>query len=135
VIAEPSLVFVYGTLQPGEERWPILAPLVLGEGRATKVAGDLYDTGEGYPAALFPDDTEGLITGRVFTMRQEAIAEALAVLDEVEAAVEGLYRRIVVETIDGDRAWAYEYGDGPGLVPIRSGDWLRHREEIDIGGG
>jgi gamma-glutamylcyclotransferase (GGCT)/AIG2-like uncharacterized protein YtfP len=121
----PIHVFVYGTLQPGEERWPILEPLVSDEGRPATVRGHLYDTGEGYPAALFPDGVEALIAGRIFALRAESIEDDLDLLDEVEAAVEGLYRRVVVETSDGERAWAYEFGAGLDLAPITSGDWLR----------
>lgn len=49
-------VFVYGTLKPGEVRWPILAPFVMhptaGGGEAS-VCGKLFDTGYGWPAAVF----------------------------------------------------------------------------------
>src|SRR5262249_30776779 len=53
------VLFVYGTLAPGQVAWSTLAP----HARATwetQVDGHLYDTGRGYPAAVF-----GTGTGRV----------------------------------------------------------------------
>ena len=38
-------LFVYGTLAPGDEAWPVLEPWVVGEPVADAVAGRLYDTG------------------------------------------------------------------------------------------
>ena len=53
---DPSHLFVYGTLRPGEVRWRHLAPFVVGDGIDTTVAGDVYDTGLDYPAAKFGGD-------------------------------------------------------------------------------
>jgi hypothetical protein len=36
-----------------------------------------------------------------------------------------MYRRVMVTTRRGRRAWAYEYGAGLSLSPIASGDWFR----------
>ena len=126
-----DLVFVYGTLLPGEERWHILRPYVVDEGVADTVVGRLYDTGEGYPAATFgsPADGEGgesagAVTGRVFKLRSDTLDEALAILDEVEDLVLGFYRRVAVTTAGGRRVWAYAYGAGLSLTPIDGGDWL-----------
>ena len=77
-----TLLFVYGTLRPGEVRWRHLAPYVVGEGRAASVAGELYDTGLGYPAAMFGG--EGRILGRVYPMDDDTLHAALAHLDEVD---------------------------------------------------
>ena len=49
---EPPRLFVYGTLQPGRLRWPFLEPFALAHRPAT-VAGRLYDSGKGWPAAVF----------------------------------------------------------------------------------
>ena len=127
---EPEhLLFVYGTLLPGEERWPILEQFVARdgdrEGIADAVAGVLYDTGEGYPAASFLAGA-GRVAGRVFRLDAARLAEALEVLDEVEDAVLGLYRRVRVVTDGGLDVWTYQYGTGLQLVPIESGDWLSH---------
>ena len=43
-------LFVYGTLLPGDVRWPLLERYVTGEGTSDAVAGLLYDTGLDYPA-------------------------------------------------------------------------------------
>jgi gamma-glutamylcyclotransferase (GGCT)/AIG2-like uncharacterized protein YtfP len=118
-------LFVYGTLRPGEERWHHLEPFVVGDDIDTATRGSLYDTGNGYPAAVFSDDPAApLITGRAYHLRD--IDRALALLDAVESAVEGLYERVVVPVSAGLHAWAYQCGD-PALlrVPITGGDWLR----------
>lgn len=114
-------LFVYGTLQPGETRWESLRPYVVDDGREVAVPGELYDTGLDYPAARFVIGN-GNIRGRLYALRDLDVA--LAHLDDVEGAVRGLYRRVVVVTTDGVDAWAYECGD-PGLLArrIASGDW------------
>jgi gamma-glutamylcyclotransferase (GGCT)/AIG2-like uncharacterized protein YtfP len=118
-----SHLFVYGTLQPGDARWPILAPYVADSGVADSVAGRVHDTGCGYPAAIFGAD--GTIVGRTYQLRGELLDEALAVLDDEESSVPGGYTRVVVTTDAGTKAWAYEYGGGLELREIESGDWLR----------
>jgi gamma-glutamylcyclotransferase (GGCT)/AIG2-like uncharacterized protein YtfP len=118
-------LFVYGTLRPGEVRWQFLEPFVDGEGHDDSVTGVLYDTGHGYPAARF--DRPGLIHGRCYGLRDATVDHALTLLDEVEAAVEHLFRRVRVTTASGVRAWAYEYCDTHELPPVTSGDWLTHR--------
>lgn len=118
-------LFAYGTLLPGEVRWPILAPYVVDEGVADTTGGRLFDTGVGYPAARF--DGGATIHGRVFTFRADRYEEALEALDEVEGAVEGAYRRLEITTASSVRAWAYEYGGGLELVEIPGGSWLAHR--------
>ena len=47
-------LFVYGTLAPGNDAWPVLEPWVIGRAaRPTPSPAVLYDTGRGYPAATF----------------------------------------------------------------------------------
>ena len=48
----PPRLFVYGTLQPGRLRWPVLAPFATGH-RPASVPGTLHDTGNGWPVAVF----------------------------------------------------------------------------------
>ncbi len=117
-----TALFVYGTLRPGDVRWSFLEPYAADEGTTDAVSGHVYDTGLGYPAAIFGD--EGTIRGRTYRLRPERLDEALAVLDEEEDTVDGLYRRVVVRTHHGTTAWAYEYGDGLDLTLIPSGDWF-----------
>lgn len=115
-------LFAYGTLLPGEMRWRHLARFVVDDGAADAVSGRLFDTGHGYPAALF-DDPSARIVGRTFALLDASREQALAHLDEVEGAVAGLYTRVVVRTDAGVVAYAYEFGGGLDLLPIPSGDW------------
>ncbi len=115
-------LFVYGTLRPGDVRWPMLEPFVDDEGVDDTAAGVVFDTGLDYPAAIFGG--VGRITGRTYRLRADTVDEALQTLDIEEDTVEGLYRRVGITTGNGTAAWAYEYGDGLDLTPIESGDWF-----------
>lgn len=118
-------LFVYGTLRPGDVRWHVLSPFVVDGGWLDTVAGELFDTGLDYPAAVF--NGRGTIRGHTFALLEASIERALEVLDEVEGIVDGEYRRVVVRTGRGVTAWAYASGDGLTLTPIASGDWFQHR--------
>jgi gamma-glutamylcyclotransferase (GGCT)/AIG2-like uncharacterized protein YtfP len=130
-------LFVYGTLQRGESRWPFLEPFVVDAGDVDSIAGRLFDTGLGYPAASVtraPMSTSSTaavarIHGHTFELARSTVDTALRTLDEVEGAVRGLYRRVDVITTAGVRAWVYEYGADPAdhldLTPLSGGDWLR----------
>jgi gamma-glutamylcyclotransferase (GGCT)/AIG2-like uncharacterized protein YtfP len=123
----PTYLFVYGTLQPGDVRWPILQPFAADDGRPDSTDGRLFDTGLDYPAAVFDGrfgDGDVPVVGRTYRLRDDRLTEALTVLDEEEDTVAGLYRRVSVTTGRGLTAWAYEYGDGLDLTPIASGDWF-----------
>jgi gamma-glutamylcyclotransferase (GGCT)/AIG2-like uncharacterized protein YtfP len=115
-------LFVYGTLRPGDVRWPLLRPFVNGDALADEADGALYDTGLEYPAAVFGGTSR--IIGDTFELITDMIDHALAVLDVEEDTVEGLYRRVAIRTRGGRDAWAYEYGAGLELTPIESGDWF-----------
>lgn len=119
-------LFVYGTLRPGDVRWPILAPYVVDEGWPDTVDGRLYDTGLGYPAALFGDRVASgrTIVGRTHRLLDVSYDDCLRVIDDVEGTVVGLYSRVVVHTSRGVDAFAYEYGTGLDLTEIVSGDWF-----------
>ena len=120
-------VFVYGTLRPGDVRWPFLRPFVVDEGWSDTIAGRLFDTGLDYPAAVLDERAEpgGTIVGQTFGLLEASIERCLAVLDAEEGTVGGLYRRVSVTTGRGVAAYAYEYGTGLDLVEIESGDWFR----------
>ena len=127
-MGEPSPLrhlFVYGTLRPGDVRWHILEPFVIGEGSPDTVSGELFDTGHDYPAAVFGES--GIIQGRTYELQLTSRWRCLDVLDEVEGTVAGFYRRVSVATSRGTTAWSYAYGTGLRLTPIPSGDWLAHR--------
>ena len=114
-------LFVYGTLRPGQQRWPFLAPFVTDEGRDATASGALYDTGNDYPAARF--DRPGTIHGRVYPVHLDRLGEALELLDEVEGAVVDLFRRVAITTSIGVEAWAYEYCGETAFPSIASGRW------------
>jgi gamma-glutamylcyclotransferase (GGCT)/AIG2-like uncharacterized protein YtfP len=122
-------VFVYGTLRPGDVRWPLLRPFVVDEGWPDEVRGQLFDTGLDYPAAVFGTCHDAWVVGHTFTLLDHDVDHALAVLDDEEDTVLGLYRRVQVTTRRGVSAWAYEYGSGLELTQIRSGDWFQR--EVD----
>ena len=135
---EPAHLFVYGTLRPGEVRWHHLARFVTDEGEPDSVAGRLFDTGLGYPAASLSLDVAAespgtapheVISGVTFQLAADTYDEAIVHLDDVEGAVRGLYRRAEVITRRGVRAWVYEYGIDPddpdiALIRIAGGDWV-----------
>jgi len=122
----PRHLFAYGTLLPGDERWPLLQRFVVDAGWEDAARGSLHDTGLGYPAAVF-ESGESWIVGRTFVLVESSIEVALAELDVEEDTVEGLFRRVEIATRAGHRAWAYAYGNGLELTPITTGDWLGHR--------
>lgn len=124
---DPDHLFVYGTLLPGEVRWRFLAPYVTGPGPLDTVTGRLYDTRYGYPAAVFAGTAR--IRGRVYRLRDDNRERALAHLDEVESVEECEYRRVVVTTGSGVRAWAYEYLEriDPRFRLLPGGNWLTRR--------
>ena len=111
-------LFVYGTLMPGELRWPALEPFAASWERAT-AGGRLWDSGHGYPVARFGDG-DASIPGWLVTLADERAAEAVAVLDEIEE-VGVLYRRVEVTT-SGGPALAYEWlGSTDGLTLLPDG--------------
>ncbi len=124
--AQRRHLFVYGTLRRGDVRWPLLAPYVReADPLLDAVDGSLYDTGNDYPAARF--GTGGRIVGEVVEIVPDRLEACLEHMDIVEGTVAGRYRRLELTTMAGRAVWAYEYGEGLGLTPIPSGDWLHHR--------
>lgn len=105
----PTALFVYGTLQQGEERerfWPRRPLQIL----PASIIGALYDLGP-YPA-LIPG--EEVIGGELWILAPAAIEVTLAALDEVECYGQGgvdLYvRRVVQCRTEGDETrLAYTY--------------------------
>ena len=102
----PAAVFVYGTLMPGRLRWPLNDLQATGH-RAAAVPGRMLDTGQGWPAALFDDDTATTVPGVLVELRREWLADLLAELDLVEGVDTGHYERVLVTTADGAAAWAW----------------------------
>ena len=99
-------MFVYGTLMPGRLRWPLLEPHAVGHRDAT-VHGLLYDTGLGWPAAVFDDESAATVPGVLVELPEDHLDELLAELDLVEGVDHGHYERVLVTTTDGATAWAW----------------------------
>ena len=112
---EVSCLFVYGTLMPQRLRWPFLAPFAVGH-RPAIVPGAIFDSGRGWPVAVFTDADAlapggmapgSMVPGVLVDLDPLRLDEALAILDGVEGTATDTLRRIVVSTTDGATAWAY----------------------------
>ena len=117
---DPPRLFVYGTLMPGRLRWPILEPYVRSH-REAAARGAIYDSGEGWPVAVF-DESDQVVPGVLVDLRPDMVGEALPLLDDVEDAATDKLRRIVITTIDGANAWAYHHPHAVGGL-IRITAW------------
>jgi gamma-glutamylcyclotransferase (GGCT)/AIG2-like uncharacterized protein YtfP len=118
-MADTLPVFVYGTLMPHGLYWPRISDWIL-YWEDAEVRGQVFDTGLGYPAAVFRG--EAVVTGVLLHFRPDVLDRALDVIDEIED--EGHeYRRIEVTTAGGQRAVAYEWMHGTeGMVGVE-GVW------------
>ena len=96
-------LFVYGTLKPGHERWPLLAEHVVAEPVEAAVAGALRDTGFGWPA-LNPGT--GNAPGVLVRAGAADTRHLLATLDDVEGVAVGLFGR-QARAVNGRVAWVY----------------------------
>ena len=124
---EPAAVFVYGTLMPGRLRWPLIELQATTHRRAA-VPGRLFDTGQGWPAALFDADAATTVPGVLVELRPEWLADLLAELDLVEGVDTGHYERVLVTSTDGDGAWAWStLQDTSGFTPIDAWTTLDER--------
>jgi gamma-glutamylcyclotransferase (GGCT)/AIG2-like uncharacterized protein YtfP len=113
----PPRLFAYGTLQPDRLRWSFVAPFALGHHPAD-VPGRLYDSGFGWPVAVF-DDGPTLVPGTLIDLDPSRLVDALQILDEVEATATDLMARIEVTTSEGPLAWSYTcVGSTAGMTPI-----------------
>jgi gamma-glutamylcyclotransferase (GGCT)/AIG2-like uncharacterized protein YtfP len=114
-----NALFVYGTLAPGEPAWSRIARYV-SEQREAAVPGRLYDTGRGYPGAVFAAG-DSLVQGWCCTCTDLPFAE----LDAFEGDE---YRRITVRCRDGTNAIAYDWiAPLDGCTFITTGSWRTRR--------
>jgi gamma-glutamylcyclotransferase (GGCT)/AIG2-like uncharacterized protein YtfP len=120
-------LFVYGTLAPGHDAWPVLEPWVVGAWQADAVTGRLYDTGRGYPAATFDPDPDldraaPLVHGTVVSLDPARATAALRALDRYEGHE---YERIAVRTRAGLDVATYAWtAPLTGCRPLREGRWV-----------
>jgi gamma-glutamylcyclotransferase (GGCT)/AIG2-like uncharacterized protein YtfP len=100
-------LFVYGTLMPGEARWPLLASLAVPAGlERAETAGYLFRTPYGWPAAVFDPAASSAVPGLAVTLQDPG--RALPVLDEIEGTGAGLFHRRPITTSAG-QCWAYHW--------------------------
>lgn len=119
-------LFVYGTLQPGRLRWPVLEPFAVSHAPA-EVPGAIYDSGLGWPVAQLVGPTDGLAPGTLVELDGARLVEALEILDEIEDTATEDFVRVVVTTIDGIEASAYHANQlPPGSVRIER--WVSEDE-------
>jgi gamma-glutamylcyclotransferase (GGCT)/AIG2-like uncharacterized protein YtfP len=103
---------------PGHEAWPLIEEHAEAT-TPTTVRGRLFDTGAGYPAAIF-DAASSVITGSAVTLHATRVATALDTLDRYEGPE---YRRIVVDDDHGP-LYAYEWSAARDtLIELPSGCW------------
>jgi len=119
-------VFVYGTLLQGEIRSPYMSDCILL--KMLDVPGALYDTGRGYPASVFNDNSDTSISGELYVMSNPE--NKISKLDVVEMIDAGLFNRVELSYGDTD-FYTYEAGSqlGECLIPqnkITEGNWRRY---------
>jgi gamma-glutamylcyclotransferase (GGCT)/AIG2-like uncharacterized protein YtfP len=114
-----TYVFVYGTAMPNHLRYQQVEQFVA-EATVDSVAGRLFDTNAGYPAATFgagPDT----IKGYLLRLRPDRVQEAMRTFTQMEG---GLYHPTTVTTAGGVQATAFEFiGSTEGMAPIPGGVW------------
>lgn len=96
-------LFVYGTLRPGESRWPALRDMVERSEEAS-VMGRLFDTGRGYPALSLAGADE--VPGMLLHLAPDAAVRAMREADSIEGHPQ-IYVRTLVRLNDRRLAWTY----------------------------
>jgi len=119
---DTTLVFVYGTLRPGERNHHYLATAARRGTYITPAQFTLLDTGP-YPAAL--DEGATTLTGDVFAVDDDTFA-ALDVLEGYPVH----YTRRRIDT-DFGPAWIYLWiaEQNPAWPEITRGDWCRRHHD------
>lgn len=116
-------IFVYGTLLRGERRSCYMRGCRLSE--IIEVPGRLYDTGRGYPAALFDDKSDSNVYGELYIMEEPS--SKVEELDRVEGTESGLFKRSRIKFSDME-FFSYEAGlllkeTATGGNRILNGNW------------
>ncbi|MQA07282.1 MAG: gamma-glutamylcyclotransferase [Pseudonocardiaceae bacterium] len=114
----PARVFVYGTLQPGSEAWPLIEPYLAGRPRRATMTGTLFDTGLGYPALRPAAEAGHTVPGWVLPLADPPAA--LAVLDDYEGPE---YRRLRLPTTGGELCWTYLFCETVDGMPALPEGW------------
>lgn len=111
-----TFVFVYGTLAPGQPRWPALQQYTLAAPPfgdylccyRDSIGATLYDTGYGWPAAVIDDHMGNLVPGFSVELDRRHEEEALLTLDRIEGSPH-LFERRTVRTDANIQAWVYHW--------------------------
>lgn len=130
---EPTTVFVYGTLMPGERNAHVAGAGFTAQPATLRGFTLLHLHPEGYPA-LVPGPPDAEVRGAALTYAPQAWAAALPGLDDLEGLHESppLYTRQVVQVQQEGGplrpAWVYVYARAerltqPGAWALPSGDW------------
>lgn len=121
-------IFVYGTLRPGgwnHDAW--LAPLLARPCRPAVVDGLALHHHEALPMVV--PDLAGRVVGEVADLLPARYDDGLALLDELEETAQDEYRRVQVDTVDGEAVWVWLAGPRlagalGGHTLVASGDWF-----------
>ena len=133
-----ALVFVYGTLQPGQRYWDRISNLVASHHPAELAGFSLWHLSAGYPAIV---PGAGVVRGTLLTWKPGVIERAWEICDEIEGwdpgDPESEYQRRTVRVTHwalgmprSERAQTYVYHPNrrDALVvtgaPLPGGDWL-----------
>ncbi|SDY91336.1 Cation transport regulator ChaC [Evansella caseinilytica] len=125
-------VFVYGTLRRGEANHDLLSPATLIASQAW-VTGELFDTGEGYPAMVDSSDESSEVYGEIYEVNNEQLT-ALDVLEGyAPAGTNHLYerkKRMIYTDKQAVEAYVYIIAQENQHMLARKiacGDWRIHR--------
>lgn len=142
-------LFVYGTLQPGQRNWPLIASAISAHTPASVRGFKLWDLPQhGYPA-LTLDPTDREVFGHLLSVYPHRQGETLSTLDILEgydpaAPQRSLYWRaraqVYLQDQDQDQApqqaWLYRYNPARVAELEQQGRWLElgrwpaHRREL-----
>lgn len=126
-------VFVYGTLMPDMERWDGFMEILAAVAEPAEVAGQLFDTGAGYPVAAFDTNEDGnIIPGWIVSIHPNLVEEAIGLLDQIEHTADDLYRRIPL-FIDGHACWAYHWPWSTANFD-RINQWVKQEKKEEVAG-
>lgn len=123
-----DFLFVYGTLLKGEQRNFNLKNCELKN--YMSISGEIYDTGFGYPAAIYTPDSKNKIYGELYKIEEDK-NQLLKELDTAEGVNEGIFIRKILN-IEEKKFYFYESGknlrntlNSENL--IKTGSWLQHK--------
>ncbi|MGH7889472.1 MAG: gamma-glutamylcyclotransferase family protein [Thermodesulfobacteriota bacterium] len=104
---EIKKLFVYGTLLQGEPRCNYLDNCKLIQ--IIDVPGTLYNSGRGYPAAIFEEDSDDTVRGELYSISAN-YEEKFSELDETEGIAAGFYQRKIL-TYGASSFYVYVAGE------------------------